>query len=243
MHWSYRANAVSFALLAIAGAVLASGYWPSDPGWAIAGFGGCVMYAMVSVLLWRGVAWAHPVGVGLAGFATGVWIQSTLALTVFSCDGTTSDASVMTCTAGVTASLVAFGLLWTIPREFGWRHGIAIAFAGAAVVPGVLFALAPAQSLGVAIAMGLGCCALVAGTVAIGRGRTWGLLVNVLGAAIIGTGVYFAPWLGKIQGANPWIPDATGFLVDVLGMATAGLALLSTAMYAGPVLRFLGDRD
>lgn len=40
----------------------------------------------------------------------------------------------------------------------------------------MLFALAPSQALGVALAMGVGSVTLVAGTVAVARARTWGLL-------------------------------------------------------------------
>lgn len=155
----------------------------------------------------------------------------------------TGGLGMTTCLLGLSAGVGAFALLWTIPRTVSPRHGAAVALAGAALVPGVLFALAPAQSTGVALAMGAGSLALLAGTVAVGRGRTWGLLSNLVGAGVLGIGVLYAPSLGYLNAAHPWLPNGGGFLVDVLGMTTAGLALLSTAMYAGPLVRFAVRRD
>ncbi len=243
MHWSYRANAVSFGLLALAGAGLSAGYLPGDPGWAIAGFGACAVFATIAVLLFGGVEWAGAVGLGLAGFSAGLWVQSTIALTSFAPASAAAETSLWTCCGGLLGSTAAIGLLLAIPRTIQWRHAVSTAFAGSALPPAVLFALAPAQSMGVAVAMGLGSVALVAGTVAVGRGRTWGLLLNLIGAAVMAVGVMFAPWVGTVTAVNPWIPNATGFLVTVLGSTAAGLAAMSTAIYALPLIRFLLRRD
>jgi len=242
MHWSYRANALSFGLLALAGCGLAAGYLPGEPGWAIAAFGACSLYAAVGVLLWRGVVWAGPVGVGLAGFSLGLWVQSTIALAAFAPASAAAQTSLWTCTGGVLGSALAIGLLFTIPRAVSWRHGTSTAFAGAALVPAVLFALVPAQSTAVAAAMAVGSVALVAGTVALGRGRAWGLLVNLLGATVMAIGVMYAPWIGRVTAVNPWIPNATGYLVTVLGSTAAGLAAISTAVYALPLIRFIARK-
>ncbi|MEM6991248.1 MAG: hypothetical protein AAF721_12140 [Myxococcota bacterium] len=242
MHWSYKANAVSFAALAVAGAVLAAGYLPGDPGWATAGFGACALFAVVAGLILRGVQWAPPVGLGMIGFSLGLWIQSTIALTGFGPLTAEAQTSLATCVGGLLASVIALGLVLCVPRAAAWRHTISMAFAGSALAPGVLFALAPAQAFGVGLAMGVGSIALVAGTVAVGRGRTWGLLLNLVGAAIIATGASLAPWLGRVTAVNPWLPNAHGFLVTILGSTAAGLAALSTALYAVPLLRFVWQR-
>ena len=243
MHWSYRTNAVSLGLLSLAGCALSAGYLPGDAGWAIAGLGGSLVYAVLAVVLWRGASWASAVGVGLTGFSLGLWVQSSLALAVFAPSSAATDTSLLTCAGGVIASAAALGLLLTIPRSVSLRHAASTALAGAALVPAVIFALAPSQSPAVALAMGAGSVSLVAGTVAVGRGRTWGLLLNLLGASVMAIGVMFAPWLGTVTAVNPWIPNATGFLVTVLGSTAAGLALLSTTLYAVPLVRFLVRRS
>lgn len=236
--WRHRINGISFGLIALAGTWLALGFLPGDPGWMIAALGGAALYLIVAVLLFRGIEWGAPVGVGLAGFSTGLWIQSSFALTWHGLDGV-ATTSLTTCLEGLSLSVAALGLLWLVPRSMSLRHATSVAFAGAALVPGIVFALAPAQSVAVAIAMGVGCAALVAGTVAVGRGRTWGLLVELVGAIVIAIGVVYAPWLGEVTAVHPSLPNCGGFLVNVLGMVTAGLAAMSTLMYAGPVLRFL----
>lgn len=239
MHWSYRANAVSFAILTVAGAYLAAGFWPGDPGWAVAGWGGTAVFAAVAVLLWRGVSWAAPIAMGLAGFSLGLWVESTIALTLWAGDSAAANTSFWTCTAAVVASTLASGLLWTIPRTFALRHLAALALAGASTVPAVVFAMAPTQSGGVALAMAIGSLTVLAGAVAVGRGRTWGLFANLAGAAVLAVGVTFAPWLGTVSTAHALLPNCTGFLVDILGITAATLAGLSTAVYAAPLVRFV----
>ena len=224
-------------LMAAAGVGLSLGFWPGDPGWTAAGLAGTAVYGVTAVLLWRGVAAATAVALGLAGFSTGLWTQSIFAL------GGRADAasitSTTTCLAGIGLSALTFALLWLIPRAFSWRHSTSLAFAGASLAPAVVFAAAPAQALAVAIAMAVGSTALVAGTVAVGRGRTWGLLVNLLGATIVAVGVTFAPWLGYLSTVHPWLPNGVGFLVSVLGISAATLAALSSAVYVGPLVAFL----
>jgi hypothetical protein len=239
MHWSYRTNAISFWVLTAAALVLAAGFLPGDPGWAAALAGASLLFGAFGALLWRGANWAAPVGIGLAGFAVGVWIQSTFALAILAPATAAARTSLTTCAVGLALSTIASGLLWAIPREVSWRHGASIAFAGAALFPSVLFALAPAQDLAVSLAMGVGSLGLVAGTVAVGRGRTWGLLANLVGALIIGVGVAFAPSLGHLDTGNPWLPNGGSLLLDVLGICAATLAGLSTLIFAGPVVRFL----
>ena len=243
MHWSYRLNAVLFALLALGAAVLAGGFWPGDPGWTLSAGAASLLYITVAVLLWNRVEWAGPVGMGCAGFSVGLWIQSTVALTFGVSASAATDTTLATCLVCFVASGLAFAGPCLIPRSISVRHAASIAFAGAALVPGVLFALAPSQALAVALAMGVGSAALLAGTIAVGRGRTWGLLLNLVGAGIIGAGVMFAPRIGYLHTANPFIPNAGGFLVEVLGLAAAILAAVSTLIFAGPLVRFALRRD
>lgn len=243
MHWSYRLNAVLFGILALGAAVLAGGFWPGDPGWTLCGGTASLLYVTIAVLLWQGVSWAGLVGMGAAGFSVGLWIQSLFALTVGVPASAATNTTLVTCLVCFMGSGLAFAGPCLIPRSVSFRHAASIAFAGAAVVPGMLFALAPSQALGVALAMGVGSVTLVAGTVAVARGRTWGLLLNLVGASIIGAGVMFAPRIGYLHTANPYIPNAAGFLVEVLGLSAAVLAAISALIYAGPVVRFLVRRD
>ena len=243
MHWTYRANAVLFGLMALGAAVLAGGFWPGDPGWTVCGGAASLLYITVAVLLWQGVGWAGMVGTGTAGFSVGLWIQSVIALTVGVRAGVDTSTTLGTCLVCFMVSGLAFVGPCLIPRSVSIRHAASIAFAGAALVPGLLFALAPSQALGVALAMGVGSVALVAGTIAVARGRTWGLLLNLVGAGIIGAGVTFAPRLGFLHATNPFIPNAGAFMVEVLGLSAAILAAISTLIYAGPVVRFLLRRD
>ena len=241
--WAYRVNAVSFAVLTLAAIALSVGYWPGDPGWMVAGLGAAALFAVNAGLLWRRVPWAGPVGFGLTAFSLGLWTQSLIALAFVAGRSPGAPISGTTCAIGLGRSVIAMGLVLAIPRAVPLRHWLSIAFAGAALVPAVVFALAPAQSTVVALAVGVGSAAVLAGTVAVGRGRTWGLLLNLLGAAILGGGVAFAPSLGWITTAHPWLPNAGVFLVDILGMTAAGLAGVSTAIYLGPLVRFALRRD
>lgn len=241
--WAYRVSAIGFAVITVFAVALAFGYWPGDPGWMIAGLGAAALFAVEAVLLWRRVPWAGPVGLGMVGFSFGLWTQSLIALGFVAAHSAGAATSTATCAIGLGGSAVAMGFILAIPRAFSWRHLVSIAFAGASLIPAVTFALAPAQSTTVALAVGVGSAAVLAGTVAVGRGRTWGLLLNLLGAAILAVGVAFAPWLGRVTTVHPWLPNANAFLIDVLGTSAAVLAGLSAALYLGPLVRFALRRE
>lgn len=238
MSWSYRANAISFFVLTAVVVALSVGYAESSPVWMLALLAVAGVFGTVGVLLWRGVAWAAPLGLGLTSYAAVAWGQSSVALGVC----TTNDpwgSTFLTCALLCGGCVAAFGLLWFIPRTMSIRHGASVAFAGAALTPSVTFALAPGQETSVAIAMLAGAAVLVAGALGLARGRTWGLLLNLLGAGIVSVGVAFAPWLGQLPGGHPWLSQSGSLLVNVIGVSAATLALLSSSLYAGPILRFV----
>ncbi len=238
MPWSYRANAISFFLLTAVVAALAVGYAESSPVWMLALLAVGAVFGAVATLLWRGVAWAAPLGLGLTAYAAVAWGQSSIALGVCT-SAEPWGSTFITCAALCAGCVAAFGLLWFIPRSMSLRHAASVALAGAALTPSVTFALAPGQETSVAIAMLGGAALLLAGALGLARGRTWGLLLNFVGAAVISVGAAFAPWLGQLPGGHPWLAQAGSLLVNVIGVSAATLALLSSSLYAGPILRFL----
>ena len=239
-----RVNAISSGVLAFVTAFFALGYADSNPVWMVALLAVAAMFATIGVLLARDVAWAVPVGIGMTAYASFAMGQSAIAIGVFVAKDPWG-ATFQACALMFVGCFVAFCLFWLPPRTMGPRLACSVAFAGAALIPSVTFALAPGQSMTVAAAMLVGAGLLLAGTVALGRGRTWGLLGNLAGAVTIAVGVWFAPALGVLEGGHPWLPDSSSLLVNVIGTSAAAMALVSSLIYAGPVLRFLvrGSKD
>lgn len=234
---AYRLTSALFTLISIGVALLSAAFLPGDPGWAIAGSAAVVVCLAVTAMLWREVPGSGPMAFGVGALGVGLWTQSLLALGFFAAEPNTVSMT----TAGVclVVSAATCGASLLIPRTMSWRQTISLALASAAAVPAVVFALVPDQLPAVTAAMGGGAVIMLASTVALAKGKTWGLLANFVGAATIAVGVFYAPWLGKLTATHAMLPNCGGFFIDILGMASASLAALSSALFLGPIVRFL----
>lgn len=235
--WAYRCNAILLAALALGAAAIAIGYKESNPTWMSALLLISVIVGTVAVLLDRKVEWARSAALGLTGFVTVIWGQAAAANAIRS--DPRWETTLMTTATLFAGSAVVFGMQWVTPRKTARRHGAAIALVGASIVPCILFALAPGQPPMVSAAMLLGVIVLAAGAAGLGRGRTWGLLASMVGAGTLAVGVAVAPSLGTLPAGHPWLPNASVVMIDVLGASACALAFAATALYAGPVVRFL----
>ncbi|MEM6296791.1 MAG: hypothetical protein AAGA54_36330 [Myxococcota bacterium] len=238
MHWSYRANAASFFLVTLCGIGLAVSFADTSTAWMTALLLECVLFGAIGVLLWRRVPWAVPLGLGLTGYCAVGFAQAAGAAAMVAATDPwgLSFQAYAGLSVGCTA---AFGLLWTTPRTMSARQGFAVAFAGAALVTAVTFALAPGQAAVLSGVMLGGAAVLVCGAVGLARGRTWGLLVNVLGAACMGIGAWLAPSVASLPATHPLVVEGSSLLVSGMGVIAASLAAISSGLYLGPIVRFL----
>ena len=120
---------------------------------------------------------------------------------------------------------IGLALAAFVRDDFDGRQRLALILASAALVPAGAFALAPEQTGLVMLAVFVGAACMWGGAWGVARGRTWGLLLGLLGAPILGVSVAYAPSTAYF--------DATHFMVsqplqplmlDVLGLVATACA-------------------
>lgn len=212
----------------------AAGFLESNHGWLPACGAVLVFYATLTYGLFSGRLWAPTLAQGAALFGAAAFAQSAWAL----------DSLMPLISVGigihVVLGLLALGLDDGLSKRQRWS----LRFAGAAIAPATLFALAPEQAGGTMVAVLVGAGLAWLGALGVARGRTWGLLAAFVGAPVLATAVWYAPELSYFDAQHfmvdqPLLP----LMLNVLGLAAAAGALLAVAPYLGPIARFLAKRD
>lgn len=226
--WFVTATVASLALagmgLALAGFAIGDARWV--PAWSAV----TVLYAALTAGLFARRAWAPALAQGAALFGVVTFVQSAFALW--------SLMPAIAVGLGLHVALGSASLL--LPDGLTGRQRWSLRFAGAALAPAALFALAPEQS-GAVMATVLGGAGLVwLGTLGVARGRTWGLLAALAGAPLLAIGVWLAPSTSFFF-TRHFLVDAplAPLMLDALGGAAIAGALLAVAPFVRPVARFV----
>jgi hypothetical protein len=226
---AFRATSLWTAGLGVTGLVVAYGFWESDTDWTLAWVMAAGLYFIAAAGLFQDRPFALPFARGIALFGTGAFLQAFFALGFMPI-------------IGLGAAVHAVMLLSTaaMPSQLSKRQGLSLTFASAALIPAAGYALAPEQSGTVALAV-LGGAALVwLGVFGVARGRTWGLLVALVGAPILATTVFFAPALSFFIAPHFLVSAPLApLMLDALGSIAALGAILAVLPFFGPMIRFL----
>lgn len=222
------------AVAAIATACLgwaAVGFLEGNSGWLGACVAVLVFYGAVTYGLFSGRLWAPALAQGASLFGAAAFAQSGWALESY-----TLPVVVVGFGIHVALGVLALFLDDGVSKRQRWS----LRFAGAAIAPATLFALAPEQSGGTMVAVMTGAGLAWLGALGVARGRTWGVLAAFIGAPVLAIAVAYAPELGYFDAQHfmvdqPLLP----LMLDVLGLAAAAGALLSVAPFLGPITRFL----
>jgi len=224
---TWRLGAAFAGVIALTGYGLAATLFPDNlewlPGWA----GAASLYAVAAVGLWMRRAWARPYAIGIGLFGLAAWLQACWAvgLEPFPVVGAIAHALMLT-------------MLVFVPTTLPGRHRLALVLATAALYPATCFALAPGHAIGTAAAVLSGATLVALGTFGLARGRTWGLLVALLGAPVLGVSIFYAPEVATLSTPHDIIP-ANAVMLDVLGAAASILASLAVLPFVLPIVRFL----
>lgn len=209
----------------------ALGFLEGNSGWLAACAAVLVFYGAVTYGLFAGRLWAPALAQGAALFGAAAFAQSGWALESYT-------LPVVVVGFAIHAALGALALC--LDDGLSTRQRWSLRFAGAAIAPATLFALAPEQSGGTMIAVMTGAALAWLGALGVARGRTWGVLASLVGAPVLAVAVAYAPELGYFDAQHfmvdqPLLP----LMLDVLGVTAATGALLSVAPFLGPIARHL----
>lgn len=215
----------------MSGAALAVtyGFFPSNAGWIPAWLGLAALHACASWGLTSRRAWARPFALGLGLFGLGAFAQAAIVL-----------GPLPSILVGVVAYVVGLALAAFVPDELDARQRTALVLASAALVPAAGFALAPEQSGAVMLAVVIGAACMWTGAWGVARGRTWGLLLGLLGAPILGISVGFAPDTAYFDATHYLVSQPLQpLMLDALGLVATACAAFSVLPYLGGIARFL----
>jgi hypothetical protein len=226
-----KVASVVAAVLAGAAAAITVGMWPANAEWIPAWSAASVLYLSCGLALWRGHAWARAFTLGVAGWGLGACVEACLAL----------GLQPLTIVAALGHAIL-FGLVAILPDGLPPRHRWSLTLAAAALPCALAFGFAPQHALATTIVVVVGALTLVAGAAGVARGRTWGLLVALVGAPTVAASVLLTPSRGILHHAHPILPHHNPVMIDVLGLCAAGLSLAALVPFVGPIARFLGRK-
>ncbi len=195
------------------------------PAWVVV----TLLYGVGSWGLLTRRHWSRAFGAGLSLFAVAACAQCVYAL------------------GPLPTTLVAGGvhvvwllLLFFVRSAQTRREGLSMVAASVALMPAVGFALAPEQTGGVMIAVLAGAGILLLGTMGLARGRTWGLLLALVGAPVLAVSVLHAPSLSHFTGPHAFVGQPLQpLMLDALGVVAAAAAVGAVLPYLVPMVRFL----
>jgi hypothetical protein len=223
-----KVASVVAAALAGAAAAITIGSWPANAEWIPAWSALGILYLACGLALWRDRDWARALTLGVAGWGLGACIEASFAL----------GPSSLTLVATLGHALL-FGLVAILPDALPPRHRWSLTLAAAALPCALAFGFAPQHSLATTIVVVASALTLVAGTAGVARGRTWGLLLALVGAPAVAASVLVTPSTRALRHAHPILPHQNAVMIDVLGLCAAGLALAALVPFLGPIARFL----
>lgn len=215
----------------MSGAALAVTYglFPANLGWVPAWCGLAMLHAVAAWGLTSGRRWGRPFALGLGLFGLGAFTQALIVL-----------GALPSVLVGVGAYVVGLALAAFAHDDLDTRQRFSLILASAALVPAAGFALAPEQTGAVMLAVIAGASCMWAGAWGVARGRTWGLLLGVLGAPILGISVAYAPSTAYFDATHYMVSQPLQpLMLDALGLVATACAMLSVAPYVGGIFRFL----
>ncbi|MBW2463366.1 MAG: hypothetical protein JRH11_17075 [Deltaproteobacteria bacterium] len=225
----FRATALWTASIGAMSLAAACGFWESGTDWVLAWGLVAGLYLVAAGGLWAGRPFARPFARGLAIFGTGAFLQAFFAL------GYLPSIAV-----GFVAHAALLAATFALPTTLSARQSLSVTLASAALVPAAAYAFAPEQSGSVAIAVASATAFVWVGAFGVARGRTWGLLLALVGAPILATTVFFAPSLSFFVAPHFLVTQPLQpLMLDVLGSVAALSAILAVLPFVGPMFRFL----
>lgn len=232
-----RAVAVGSVALAYAGRGV--GFASTEPRWAIGDAVFAAALLVVAAAVAKGARSVRFLAVGLVGAAVFQWIALVGRLLLVADLPAVGEVWLASSSAFAIACSVVVLTCWTWPEVGSRRHPVALVLAGAALTGALRFAAAPGlPPLTSALAL-VGSVGLVVGTLGIGSGRTWGLLLLLPSALLIWLGVDGAPDIIVHHASHPWFPGAGFMKIRNAGTSSVALAVITVALYAVPMVRYL----
>lgn len=225
-----KLSGVWWGLMSGAALAVTYGLFPHNAGWVPAWCGLALLHGVAAWGLVADKGWARPFAIGLGLFGLGTFTQAMVVL-----------GALPSVLVGLGAYGVGLGLVAFVQDAFDLRQRLALILASAALVPAAGFALAPEQTGGVMLAVIAGAACMWIGAWGVARGRTWGLLLGLLGAPILGVSVMFAPSTAYFDVGDHFLVSQPlqPLMLDVLGSVATACAALSVAPYAAGIARFL----
>jgi hypothetical protein len=223
-------TALAAGLGLVSTTLVAAGFALSEPSWAVGWSLISLIYAAITYGLCAGRSWAPALAQGAALFGLVAFGQCTIAMACL----------LPALVVGLVLHAALLGLSAGLTDGLSGRQRWSLRFAGASLAPAALFAFAPEQA-GLVMGAVLGGAGLVwMGTVGLARGRTWGLVAASGGVPMLALGVALAPSRSSFV-ARHFLVDRplNPLMLDVVGAAAAGAALLAVAPFAAPVARFV----
>jgi len=210
--------------------VIAAGMVPLNtewiPGWA----GLALVFSMAAYAQWTARPWARGYGLGITVWGLAGTVQATFVL---------GAEPLVLSVVGILAVLVVVQLSARGNDEPGGRHLVSLMLASAAVPCAVIYGLAPQHTWLVSAGV-LGGAALVSGGAwGVCRGRTWGLLLGLVGAVLVSVTIARAQHLGWLVHPHPLLPNENPLALLGLGIASAVLSFASALVFVVPMVRFL----
>ena len=193
----------------------------------------------VGVGLWLGWRWVRWLGLGLVAHELVHWAWLGLRLASRGDLPPVAETWAMTTGAFSIACVISLFGCASWPARGERRHALALFFAGAALYSGIRFAVAAGLPPFVSGAVVLGMGGVGAGSIGVGLGRTWGLLLLLGSALLLLVGVTVAPDLVVMSGSHAWFPGRAATNTRNAGMLTAALGASAAVLYAGPIVGFL----
>jgi hypothetical protein len=235
----HRVRALSFAILSLAYLGRAAGFAAADLRWGLVDLALAATLVAIAAGLWAGSRSVRFLALGIAGNELIQWMTLGLRLATHGEGPPQAHTWAMTCGAFTFANIAAIVSCWTWPERSERRHALALVLTGAALHGGFLFAATPGQPSLVTGAVIVGTAGLVAGSIGLGWGRTWGLLLVFASALLLMVGVGSAPDVSALSGSHPWFPGRALANVRGAGVLSAILGAAAASLYFGPMIRFL----
>jgi hypothetical protein len=227
-----RAAALLAAVPVLVFAISGIGMWPENLEW-IPGFSFmALVYAVAGMALWRRPAAARWIVFGMAACGLVSSLQSIYV------------AGPLPLLVGGAAGHLLWSITLLLIRSPGVDRRMAFSstMAGASLPCAILYGFAPQQDLGTTIAVVGGALLVAAATVAVGKGKTVGLLLALVGAGVIASTLFQARHLGWIEHPHPFVPTDNPLALLAAGIASLVLCCAAVAPYLIPMLRFLFGR-
>jgi hypothetical protein len=229
------------ALMFATGATMQTVDAPWRLPWAAMG----VAYLVAAWAIRARTVWARGFAIGLGLWGVALNVEALVMLSPYGLPAAPMTVGAMLFFGmGLALQALLTGAALKLRRaDVSTRAVVSLVLASGALPCALIYGLAPQSSWLVSVAVVAAASLVVAGGTGIAKGKTWGLLAQIAGAASLAATLPFASELGWLAGHHPFLPTGNPLALRWLGIGAVMLASGATLPFLGPIVAYLLGRQ